>query len=294
MDSQEILKSLSNLEQKLQGIESAKQQVERTVAAYDGAKAQLTALTNDFADIYQTLNGILDNVKNSQEFVKGEVVQEADAIFTELRSRIDTIDQATDKIKQNFSEACEKSVKAYSESLEKTHKDQKEAYGLILTKVKEDTEKEITKSSEVLANIKKSIDDKQTQFETALNTSLENKKTVLEQIKTEFATSIERYITSMREVQAELVSILERYRSLTSEIEGMFQSVMSEIHRLHSGMEQFHNEQMQMGSNLDAKLANGFAQLLNANAKSQKWIVILAIGLVISIIINILAVAKVI
>ena len=81
MDSQEILKSLSNLEQKLQGIESAKQQVERTVAAYDGAKAQLTALTNDFADIYQTLNGILDNVKNSQELVKGEVVQEADAIF---------------------------------------------------------------------------------------------------------------------------------------------------------------------------------------------------------------------
>jgi hypothetical protein len=59
-------------------------------------------------------------------------------------------------------------------------------------------------------------------------------------------------------------------------------------------MEQFHNEQIQMGSNLDAKLANGFAQLLNANAKSQKWIVILAIGLVISIIINILAVAKVI
>ena len=42
MDSQEILKSLSNLEQKLQSIESARQQVERTVNAYEGAKAQLS------------------------------------------------------------------------------------------------------------------------------------------------------------------------------------------------------------------------------------------------------------
>ena len=58
MDSQEILKSLSTLEQKLQSIESARQQVERTVNAYEGAKAQLSVLTQDFTDIYQELKNI--------------------------------------------------------------------------------------------------------------------------------------------------------------------------------------------------------------------------------------------
>lgn len=44
MDAQDILKTLNNLEQSLQNVESARQQVANTVNAYEGAKAQLHAL----------------------------------------------------------------------------------------------------------------------------------------------------------------------------------------------------------------------------------------------------------
>ena len=45
MEAQDILKMLTNLEQSLQNVESARQQVTNTVNAYEGTKAQLHALT---------------------------------------------------------------------------------------------------------------------------------------------------------------------------------------------------------------------------------------------------------
>ena len=44
METNDILKSLSNLEQNLKNIDSARQQVLNTVNAYDGAREQLQHL----------------------------------------------------------------------------------------------------------------------------------------------------------------------------------------------------------------------------------------------------------
>ena len=55
MDAQDILKTLHRLEQNLQNVESARQQVANTVNAYEGAKSQLHALTVEFSLISSEL-----------------------------------------------------------------------------------------------------------------------------------------------------------------------------------------------------------------------------------------------
>lgn len=51
METQDILNMLNNLEQSLQNVESARQQVTNTVNAYEGAKSQLHALTVEFNEV---------------------------------------------------------------------------------------------------------------------------------------------------------------------------------------------------------------------------------------------------
>ena len=48
MNTQDIIKSLSNLEHSLQGVESARQQVDSTVAAYGATQKQLATLSQEF------------------------------------------------------------------------------------------------------------------------------------------------------------------------------------------------------------------------------------------------------
>lgn len=74
MDAQDILKTLNNLEQSLQNVESARQQVANTVNAYEGAKAQLhtlvvefTVVSNELKNIYTAINENVSSIDNTSK-----------------------------------------------------------------------------------------------------------------------------------------------------------------------------------------------------------------------------------
>lgn len=338
MDAQGILKSLSNLEQKLQSIESARQQVERTVNAYEGAKAQLSVLTQDFTDIYQELNNVLVEIQNNKNNVSTEVSDKADGVFKALQARTTSLEQATNGIKQDFENACNAATDNFSKSIEKSEKDLVDSMLANINEVRKETVKEIEKVSGIVTAFSTAATELQSNYKEALSSSAENQKTVMGQITTEFSKSVEQYIVSMRNVRIEMEAVLERYNSVSTRIEDKLGLVESElkatIDQLSSNVDEKSKEileghntlsskieeqcgkinaDLKTGTNkisseivssnadnkelakkMNEKIDSVVLQILNANAKSHKLIVFLVIGLIISILLNILAIAKVI
>ena len=110
MNSQEILKSLSNLEQKLQSIETARQQVERTVNAYDGARTQLVKLTQDMSSVSQEMNKVISMITTNQEALSGELSKKTDDVFKGIHTQIQNLNKETTTIKQDFASACQVAI----------------------------------------------------------------------------------------------------------------------------------------------------------------------------------------
>lgn len=298
MDSQEILKSLSNLEQKLQSIESARQQVERTVNAYEGAKAQLSVLTQDFTDIYQELKKVLDDIQNSKSIASTEVSDKADVVFKALQTRITSLEQATKDIKENFENACKTANENFSKTIEKSGKDLTTEMEANINKTREATVKEIEKASGIIVGFRTAVDELKEDYNKALSESSENQKTVMTQIATDFSQSVDQYIDSMKTVRVEMESLLEKYNYLTTRIEDILKEVQGSIESALAHFSRAVDANTQatvaLGQNLESQISSSFSQLMDASKKSHKLILILVVGLIISIILNILAVVKVI
>jgi chaperonin cofactor prefoldin len=298
MDAQEILKSLSNLEQKLQSIESARLQVEKTVNAYEGAKTQLAVLTQDFKDIYKELNSVLIEIQNSKNIVSTEVSDKADGVFKTLKERSDSLDQATKDIKEKFVKACDKANEDFSNTIEKSKNEFSTEIEANITKVRESSVKEIEKASSIITGFKTAVDGLNEEYKKSLDENTKNHKDILTQIATEFSKSVEQYIVSMRNVKDELESILEKYYSLTTRIEDKLAEVQSRIESAldHLGRAVDTNTQatISLGQKLESKIDGSVSQILEANNKSHKMILLLVAGLILSIILNILAIVKVI
>ena len=298
MDSQEILKSLSTLEQKLQSIESARQQVERTVNAYEGAKAQLSVLTQDFTDIYQELKKVLDDIQNSKNIASTEVSDKADVVFKALQTRVTSLEQATKDIKEKFENACNTANDNFSKTIEKSGKELTTKMEADINKAREATVKEIEKASGIIAGFKTVVDELKEGYNKSLTESSENQKTVMTQIATDFSKSADQYIDSMKIVKTEMESLFEKYNNLTIRIEDVLKEVQGSIESALAHFSRAVDSNTQatvaLGQNLESQISSSFSQLMDANKKSHKLILILVVGLIISIILNILAVVKVI
>lgn len=298
MDSQEILKSLSTLEQKLQSIESARQQVERTVNAYEGAKAQLSVLTQDFTDIYQELKKVLDDIQNSKNIASTEVSDKADVVFKALQTRVTSLEQATKDIKEIFENACNTANDNFSKTIEKSGKELTTKMEADINKAREATVKEIEKASGIIAGFKTVVDELKEGYNKFLTESSENQKTVMTQIATDFSKSADQYIDSMKIVKTEMESLFEKYNNLTIRIEDVLKEVQGSIESALAHFSRAVDSNTQatvaLGQNLESQISSSFSQLMDANKKSHKLILILVAGLIISIILNILAVVKVI
>lgn len=337
MDAQSILKSLSNLEQKLKTIESARQQVEKTVNAYEGAKAQLSVLTKDFTDIYQELNNVLTELQNNKNNISTEVSDKADAVFKALETRTTSLEQVANGIKQDFINACNAANEGFSKAIEKSEKDMVDGMFANINEVRKETIKEIEKVSGIVTAFSAAAAEIQNNYKQELSSSTENQKTLMGQITTEFSKSVEHYIVSMRNVKTEMDSILERYNSasdrveekmgelevelktvidkLSTKIDEKSNTILDKFNTHATGItdeiDKAKNELKESANKISSEIASSssankestkrindkidsvLTQLLDANAKSHKLIVILVIGLIVSLLLNILAIAKV-
>lgn len=91
MDSNNILQSLANLRDALQGIESAKQQVTENVAAYEKVRSQLSDTADSVSEIVSEIQTLIKDVQITQSSFTDKLNLAASQILDELKSKGENI-----------------------------------------------------------------------------------------------------------------------------------------------------------------------------------------------------------
>ena len=289
MNSQEILKSLSNLEQKLQSIETARQQVERTVNAYDGARTQLVKLTQDMSSVSLEMNKVISMITTNQETLSGELSKKTDDVFKGIHTQIQNLNKETTTIKQDFASACQVAisnfVNANTANQERFSKDILE----LTAKVNTNAESEIKKVSSTLGNFQASLLEIQKKYETSISSSIEEQKKTSLSIASDFKKSVDKYTGAMSQTKTDMDSILAQYKKLIEKYNSMLETVLKETNKQIQGISSQINSINENESKQFGLLQDKLQDLTTANGKSYKLIIVLLIGLIISIIINVIA-----
>ncbi|MCM1142313.1 MAG: hypothetical protein NC453_27395 [Muribaculum sp.] len=108
MTSQEILASLSQLEQELQSIKSARELVDQTVNSYGDVKNDIAKLIDEFA-----------NVSNSLADISNALASENIAISTEIQKTIEIAKGTINNLHESFASQCNTAVVRFMENVNK-------------------------------------------------------------------------------------------------------------------------------------------------------------------------------
>lgn len=98
MDSNNILQSLANLRDALQGIESAKQQVTENVAAYEKVRAQLADTADSVSAIVLEIQTLINDVQLTQSSFSDKLDNVSSLILDELKKKGDNIADQTESL----------------------------------------------------------------------------------------------------------------------------------------------------------------------------------------------------
>lgn len=218
MDAQDILKSLSNLEESLKNINSARQQVQDTVNAYENARTQLIKLTQEFTSISTDLNVIITTVKDNQETLSSTLSDQIGSVFRTFNEKIILLESATTTIQSTFETSCQESSKAFIGSIDSSANKLGTAVDAAIGKFNEKATLEIAGIATALKTFKDAADEMQTDFQSAISTATTTQKTNHETIASDFQKSIDQHLASFNELYKGLGDLLNDYKQLMSSI----------------------------------------------------------------------------
>lgn len=118
MDTQDILKTLNNLEQSLQNVDSARQQVANTVNAYEGAKAQLHALAMEFAIVSNELKNIYTAINENVSSIDNTLQDKIESVFSDITSKTQELEDAVRNIQTAFVTTCNRSAQSVKSTVD--------------------------------------------------------------------------------------------------------------------------------------------------------------------------------
>lgn len=118
MDAQDILKTLNNLEQSLQNVESARQQVANTVNAYEGAKAQLHALVVEFTVVSNELKNIYTAINENVSSIDNTLQNKIETVFSDVTSKTQDLEDAVRNIQTAFLATCNQSAQSIESAVD--------------------------------------------------------------------------------------------------------------------------------------------------------------------------------
>ena len=241
MTPQELFESLESLEQTLQNIESARQQVVSTVNAYDGARQQLSRLVNDVTSLLAELNTIFTTIKTNQSSITSQIDTEVSQLISELKSKVGIVETEANNIQTKFSSECEATSKNITDkanaALAKINSDlevlcshyktsSENASALInssvtegintlklaVVKAQEDlcnsTKTEEGKLNTAFAQLTSSVEELQANFRNESSRLIDDQKSSLTEAATAFSNKIAGHVQSLTDLESQLKTIL--------------------------------------------------------------------------------------
>ena len=238
MEAQDILKMLTNLEQSLQNVESARQQVTNTVNAYEGTKAQLHALTVEFKEVSSELNKVYNAIKENVDSIDETLKIKIDSVFKSISKKVDTLDAVAEKIQSSFEKSCNNSVNTIENSVHNSIGKLNNEVDQSISKFNEKVKLELDGISSTLSNLKSCTKEIQDSFRNSNTAFTSDLKVMLKNIADDFKASVEQHILSFTSLKDELKSIIDGYeeksKTVVSKVDNIESIIKSETTILKS------------------------------------------------------------
>lgn len=236
MDSQDILKALNRLEQNLQNVESARQQVINTVNAYEGAKTQLSALTAEFTQLSTELKNVYSAINENIGAVDDTLKTKFDNIFDDFSAKVKTFEDAACKLQSSFESSCRKTSQMFSGSIDENMLKFSGELDKCIATFNEKARHEIEGVTTAVTKFKLAVGEMQMEFRQSLSNVTEHNKNKQEEIATDFSKSIQKHVSSFSSLREELASIVKQYaetsKTVTEKIDNLVKLVSGGSTRL--------------------------------------------------------------
>lgn len=258
MEAQDILKMLTNLEQSLQNVESARQQVTNTVNAYEGTKAQLHALTVEFKEVSSELNKVYNAIKENVDSIDETLKIKIDSVFKSISKKVDTLDAVAEKIQSSFEKSCNNSVNTIENSVHNSIGKLNNEVDQSISKFNEKVKLELDGISSTLSNLKSCTKEIQDSFRNSNTAFTSDLKVMLKNIADDFKASVEQHILSFTSLKDELKSIIDGYeeksKTVVSKVDNIESIIKSETTILKSRCEVVGTNQKNQHDEIVSKL----------------------------------------
>ena len=243
MNTQDIIKSLSNLEHSLQGVESARQQVDSTVAAYGATQKQLATLSQEFVKVSNELGSVIDVVRNNQEQLSATLSSKIEHLLIQIEGKVAVLGNKASLMNQTFESSCTETAKSINDSIDAA-----------ITSFKEKVKDELSEVSTVFAEFSALINEIQERFEKyALQQAISTLQETCEKIVIDFQQKIANHLSSLSKLNGELEAIvniqknqndviLKKFEAETALIKASLTNIDSQLEGMKSCNDENHNE----------------------------------------------------
>ena len=218
MNTQDIIKSLSNLEHSLQGVESARQQVDSTVAAYGATQKQLATLSQEFVKVSTELSKVIDVVRNNQEQLSATLSSKIEHLLIQIEGKVAVLGNKASLMNQAFESSCTETAKSINDSIDA-------AIASFKGKVKD----ELSEVSSALAEFSSIIKDIQEGFQKDASQAISTLQETSEKVVTGFQEKIANHLSSLSKLNNELEAIVNLQKKQNAEILTKFERESASI-----------------------------------------------------------------
>ena len=226
MNTQDIIKSLSNLEHSLQGVESARQQVDSTIAAYGATQKQLATLSQEFVKVSNELNSVIDVVRNNQEQLSATLSSKIEHLLIQIEGKVAILGNKASSMNQTFESSCTETAKSINDNIAA-------AIASFNGKVKN----ELSEVSTVFAEFNSIIKDIQEDFQKDVSQALCTLQEASEKVVADFQETIANQLSSLSKLNGELEDIVHLQKKQIAEILTKFETESASIKASISNLE---------------------------------------------------------
>lgn len=297
MTTQEILASLSQLEQELQSIRSARALVDETVGAYAEVKNDIKSLLNEFESVTKSLNSISLAFETENETLTTEIQNS----ITVVKGQLDTLNTAfanqCNSVIMRFMERVNKagndlSVKteALSGTYERNNNDFKSSIKELAS-----VHSSLIKAAESVISLKADI----AAFQEQLNQSQKDQDATLEKIAsqlqatgnshTQILTQIANDLKSSQDAQDEdLNELKEAHKRHSNQVDNVIETQKS----IEKGIESTNSSITNLGRTIVSKFESSDKNVENVFNVSKSVKTLIYINIVLSVIAILIALFK--
>lgn len=211
MNAQDILKTLNALEQSLQNVESARQQVTNTVNAYEGAKSQLHALATEFTSVSMELKNVYAAINENVSSIDNTLQEKIGEVFADIRRKTQGMEDTIKNVQIVFEATSKEAAQSIKDSVGGSLLKLNDGVQAVVESFNEKATSEVGSISTTLEAFKFAAQQMQEDFSNAISGETADLKAIQESVVSEFNSSVSKHMASLKLLENELQSIIDKY-----------------------------------------------------------------------------------